>query len=223
MNETDREDRKIIKKLYTPLVIILTVFELFAMVFFAIIFSILSNDFGSKLDIDFALLRNCFLIGIPVIAVIVDIALYNAYKKRFALMKNIKAVDCVIEDMIFTSYLSNHKRRYKIYPVVKNTRTGELYCTFEKYNMSFYSSVQARNANSLLAANIVRSDGSAVNLGDPVRVYIKEFVGVNVSVNPDNTYSLNGHKHKFNHANQRYDINFLNKLKYFSGIIDVER
>ena len=223
MNETNRNNQNVMKKTFKTVVIVLTILELLAMGFFTLIFSVLSKDFGGRAGIDLTLVRNCFLIGIPVIAIVVDIALYCSYKTKTAIMSDVKAIECVVEDIIITSYLRDHERKYKLIPVVKNTRTGELFCTFGKYNMSFYSSAQGRNANSLLAACIVRDDGSAVEIGDTVRVYIKESVNVNVIINPDNTYSLNGQKHNFNHENQKYDIELLNKLNFFKGIIDVEQ
>lgn len=212
----------LMKKTYKILVIVLTVLEIFTLGFFMFIFAVQAQSFDGSMEESIKFIRSLFLIGIPIIAITVDIAIYISLKNKINLISNTEPVSCVVEDFLITSYSRDHRRHYKINPVLKNVKTGELLCTFGIYNMSAYTIVQATNVNSLMAISIIRSDKSVVEIGDKVQVFIKEFVDLNVRIDSDDTYYLNNKKNKFNHGNSKYDISILNGLHFFKGFIDVE-
>lgn len=213
-----------LKKAFKMTVIILTVVLLLITVFFAVILTVLAGSFNSvNSDVAGTLrfIRVFALIGGPAITVLADFSLYRSYKSKTRLMSEVKPAECVVEDFLISSYYNNHKRHYRITPILRDISSSELYCTFGVYDMSFYASSWSQNGSSL-KINILRSDGSAVELGDTVRVYVKRFVDVKVETD-DSRYAFDGRWHEFSNVNQAYGMQMLHVLRFFSGIVDVER
>ena len=213
------------KKAFKTTVIIMTVILLIMTAVFAAVLTVLSAGFGSVNDGiagTLRFIRAFVLIGGPVIAALADIALYRSYKSKTRLMSEVKPLDCVVEDFLISSYYRKNKRHYKITPIMREISTGELYCTFGVYDMSFYASSWSQNGNSPLSIRILRSDGSAVELGDPIRVYVKRNVEANVETD-GSRYAFDGRWNEFNNVNNAYGIQIVHTLHFFEGIVDVER
>lgn len=225
MNEIKNSDNSALKKAFKTTVIVLTVMLLIMTAFFAVILTVLSGGFGSvnsEIAGMLRFIRTFVLIGGLIITVIADIALYRSYKSKTRLMFEVKPLDCAVEDFLISSYYQKHRRHYKITPVLRDISTGELYCTFGVYDMSFYASSWSQNGNSPLNISILRSDGSAVELGDPIRIYVKRTVDVKVETD-DSRYAFNGRWHEFNNVNNAYGMQIVHALRFFEGIVDVER
>lgn len=222
MNETKNTA---LKKAFKMTAIILTVVLLIMTVFFTAILTVLAGSFGSvNSDVAGTLrfIRVFVLIGGPVITALADLSLYRSYKSKTRLMSEVKPSEYIVEDFLISSYYNDHKRRYRITPILRDISSNELYCTFGVYDMSFYASSWSQNGSSMLNINILRSDGTAVELGDTVRVYVKGFVDVKVETD-GSRYAFNGKWREFNNVNQAYGIQALHALHFFSGIVDVER
>lgn len=225
MNEIKIPGISALKKAFKTTVIILTVMLLIITAFFAVILTVLSGGFGSvnsEIAGTLRFIRTFVLIGGPVITVMADIALYRAYKSKTGLMLEVQPLECVVEDFLITSYYRKHNRHYKITPILRDISTGELYCTFGVYDMSFYASSWAQNGGSPLNINILRSDGSAVGLGDPIRVYVKRPVDVTVETD-GSIYAFDRRWNEFGNVNEAYGMQIVHALRFFEGIVDVER
>lgn len=230
MNEIKNSENSALKKAFKTTVIILTVILLIMTAFFAVVLTVLGVSFAGingEIAGTLRFIRTFVLIGGPVITVLADIALYRSYKSKTRLMLEVKPLDCVVEDFLISSYYRKHKRHYKITPVMREVSTGELYCTFGVYDMSFYASSWSQNGNSPLSIRILRSDGSAVELGEPIRVYVKRNVEVNVETDDaddgSSRYAFDGRWHEFNNVNDACGMQIVHALHFFEGIVDVER
>lgn len=224
MNE---KSYSVLKKSYITVGVIILAASLLMMGFFAVILTVLVKSFAdsdpqSGISEKLRILRVAVPVLIAFIALISGLSLFRAYKIRLKLMRETAFVECTVKDFLITSRRKQHGRKYIISPILEDTKTGELYCAFEYDNMSFYTATYTRNANSLRSAVLRRSDGSSAALGDTVRVYIKKFVDRNAEINGD-MYTINGKRHRFLHADDSIGIEVLNRLRFFKGIMDIER
>lgn len=230
MNEFKNSGCSGLKKKFKMSIVLLIVMLLIMTVFFVVILSVLIGSFsvgdvGLGYD-DVArklrFIRACALLGGPVIAVLTGVSFYRSYKRREALMCETEPIECTVKDFLITSTYYKNKRRYFITPVLENVKTGELYCSPKHYDMSFYSTAYSQVNRSLRSINILRGDGSKVEIGDAAWVYIKEIVTPGVTVSGDE-YTIDNRSHKFNNVNKDIGIEMIYRLTFFSGIVDVER
>lgn len=229
MNEIKNSVSPGLKKSFRTTIIILIVMLLIMTAFFAVVLTMLIGSFNgenvgvnrSSLSGTLRIIRACVLAAGPVITVLSGISLYRSYKLKEALMRETEPMECVVKDLLITSCYDRRKRRYFITPILEDVKTGELYCSPRRYDMSFYSTTYSFIGNSL-TINIRRSDGSVVELGDTARVYIKEIVTPIVSVNGDQ-YTIDNKCHRFSNKNPNCGIEMISRLNFFRGIVDVER
>lgn len=148
------------------------------------------------------------------------------YKKRIYKVNCLSAerpLRCTIEDLVAYAHPGFGKRSYRIYPILKNTDTGELMFTYDKYWLGGYQTRYMYVNNRPTHARIFRSDNSIVKVGDVAEVYVLKPLPVQVTINERrNMVKLNRFKMKFVHENENYDINVFNELRYFEGLVDVE-
>ena len=69
---------------------------------------------------------------------------------------------------------------------------------------------------------IFRKDNTKVQVGDTAYLYIKKEFDIKVIIETNNNYKLTKQKEHFENRNPKYDINILNELNFFEGIIDIE-
>lgn len=227
MNEIKNSGNKALKRSFrrTITVLIIAVAVMFAIFTAMLTFFIRSyedsgtvsqGDLGGTLRI----IRLCAMLLCPVIGGLSGFGHYRSYKQKDKLMRGTEPIECTLKDILITSYYYKGKLRYYFAPVLENAGNGELYCTLRYYNMSFYSTVYNYTGSSV-SFNIKRGDGSNVELGDTVHVYIKETLDLGVSVNGDE-YTADGKRHKFDHKNKSLGIEIISRMTFFSGIVDVD-
>lgn len=220
MNNENKTVTELKKKLKTFMIVFI-ILEIISFLFFFVVFSFLS-EFEREGIGSAKYMHPIVMIAIPALSVIADTAFYISFKKKIKLASEVQPVQCAVEDFLIISYMQDRRRKYRLIPIVKNPATNDLLCTFGKYSMSVYTTVQAKNAATLRFVNIIRNDSSSVEVGDTVQVYIRRFVNVNVRLKADNTYYFDNNKYMFEHENQNYDITILQRLKFFEGMVDVE-
>ncbi len=206
-----------IKRAKRNMKILLVIFILYV-----IFFLFLINFIASQSDFKDNNLSKLIIIW-AVLFIILVVPLFIIRISKLNSLCHVDAQKCIIEDFIIIGYHRDGRIHYRIYPVVKKVGSDELYFTYGKYSLSYYNSIYVRNANTLMGINIVRKNKSVVQIGDYANFYIGKLVDVNIHINSKkNTVKLNHKKFKYNHINNKYDINIFNKLKFFEGVVEVE-
>jgi len=169
---------------------------------------------------------NIYNIVIAVLAVcfiLADIYFYVKRIFRVGCLSGDAPIKCVVEDLVFFSHTDDGERSYKVYPIVKNTETGQLMFTYDNYCLGSYNTRHSSINNAMISARIYRKDNSVVKTGDTVHVYVLKPVTVQVQVDEGkNIVKLNRTKFKFLHENENYKADVFNDLHFFEGLIDVE-
>lgn len=198
---------------------ILIVFQFIVLIF------ILPNFLNLITDIP-DLIKTIFFMFFFLLFIIGDIIYcYRHILKRISLFR-VKPRLGIIEDFIMTYYVNSNEIKYHIEPVIRDIETNTLYFTYSDYNLSYYTSVELKNNRSLINKQIIRKDGSVVNINDKVLFYVRKMLDVDVSVDYDKIYLKNGRKldkiKHYYHVNEKYSIEDIKKFVFFEGIIEVE-
>lgn len=218
-----------IKRLYFSTSGIVAFFTLFDMGFFWLaLFAVAQWVKGEPAKTIYGI-RTVFMVAIPVVGVgFIAVLMFSCYK-RVKLVRGVEPRSFTVEDFIITqkrtfSGVRNMRGgRFIMNPVLKDEATGELFCAFGRYNKSVYATVRSQDINTLHNAIIVRRDGSELDIGDTVMAYIKSFADVKISIEADGKYRVGDESCTFSNINSSYDITMLNDLRFFVGMIDVER
>lgn len=207
-----------IKRKNTVALCVIAAFQVIMLLVIRFLLGILVNEletggFVFKLAIVFFAV--CFIL--------IDIYFYVKRVYRVKCLSGETPLKCVVEDLVIFSYADDHERSYKVYPIVKNTETGELMFTYDNYCLGSYNTRYSDINSKLVDARIYRRDSSAVEVGDIVYAYILKPVPVDVHIDENrNIVKLNRSKYKFLHENEKYGITVFNELHFFEGLIDVE-
>ena len=213
---------QVLKK-YVLLLIFFAVFQIFAYVIIFIIFSRFSqyeiiNSFPFQ---TLSLIKSFFLILMSVLFIVLDfMILYWKIYKLFKIDK-IAPIICTVDDMIITSYVSDHKRRYQINPIVKD-HDGKLYFPYGKGNLSWYKTVYLQQGNYLSSIDIVKESGDYLNIGDEVDLYVLKSYNFKPEVAVHNlTVSIKNKPFEFQSVNNTNNLKFSN-VELIEGAIDVK-
>ena len=158
---------------------------------------------------------------IAFISIIIDIGILQKILNLKSLL-SVTPVKCVVEDYIITSHTSDGDRRYNVSLLVKNTENQELLFSYGKYSLSYYNYSYSKAGQSLQGINIFRKDGSTVEIGDEVYVYISEFVDVSVDYE-DKDLKLNNKKFAYIHTNENYNSSIFENVRFYKGAVEVEK
>ena len=135
---------------------------------------------------------------------------------------SVTPVKCVVEDYIITSHTSDGDRKYKVSLLLKNIENQELLFSYGKYSLSYYNCSYSKAGRSLQGISIFRKDGSTVEIGDEVYVYISEFVNVSVDYE-DKGLKLNNKKFAYIHTNENYNSSIFGNVRFYKGAVEVEK
>ncbi|HHV98474.1 MAG TPA: hypothetical protein GXX36_02685 [Clostridiaceae bacterium] len=180
------------------------------------------DSFRSELNFE-DIINNIVIAVLAVCFILTDIYFYVKRIYRVGCLPCDTPIKCVVEDLVFFSHTDDGVRRYKVYPIVRNTETGQLMFTYDNYCLGSYTTRHSSINNALISARIYRKDNSVVKTGDTVHVYILKPVTVQVQIDEGrNIVKLNRAKYRFLHENENYKADVFNELHFFEGLIDVE-
>lgn len=132
---------------------------------------------------------------------------------------SVTPINCVVEDYIITSHNSDGDRKYNVSLLLKNTKNQELLFSYGKYSLSYYNYSYSKVGQSLQGISIFRKDGSTVEIGDEVYVYISEFVDVSVDYE-DKDLKLNNKKFTYIHTNENYNSGIFGNVCFYKGAVE---
>ena len=194
-------------------------------IFSIVFFCIVGNFVNSENLINGSNIQILVVISLIVICLIIDIIFYKVKISRARYFLYIKPIEGIIEDLILVSYGYTEtsgisRKEYRLYPVIKVE--DKLYFTYGNYSISKYNQKYVRINNKYTYLEIFRKDNSKVQIGDKAYLYIKKELDIKVIIDANDNYRLNRQKEHFENRNSKYDINILNRLNFFEGIIDIE-
>lgn len=193
--------------------IIIVVTQIFSFLIIKHFFNILIDETNIKILVEVCMIILC---------IIIDIIFYIMHIYRLKYFIDKEPIECTIEDLILVSYGYTERaggmstKEYRLYPVVK--ANDKLYFTYGNYCICHYNQRYAKLNGKYTYIEIFRKDNSKVEIGDKAYLYIRKELNINVEID-NNMYKLNKQKEYFNNRNPQYDINILNKLNFFEGII----
>ncbi len=228
MNAQNNRIKQLIKNKLIELVIILFT-EVLALFSFKFSF----NEFINNQTINSQILNNNMqTINIIIFLLllssnIVIVINYYIYIKQVKYFIDFSPFQGTIEDFIVVSngyYKSPsgfRSRNYKIYPVVKIN--NKLYFTCRGDCIGFLNQKYVVFNDRFTDVRIRRKDKSEIKIGDTAYLYIKKEVSVNLFVDTEkNMFKLNDEEPEdFQNFNKNYDINIMNNLTFFEGIVEI--
>lgn len=142
--------------------------------------------------------------------------LYRAFGK--------KPKHCIIIDFLTISFSDEGKRRYAVYPLVKENTSGNYYFSFGNHSLSWYTTIRSQANNTLGSIAILRGDGNNVEPGKPADIYIIKLISQSATYDPENSILSIENKHVKAMCScvEAYEIEKLNKITIFEGVVDVD-
>lgn len=134
----------------------------------------------------------------------------------------VEPIKCSVEDFIVTGHASGDGKHYNVSLLLKNIETQEFLFTYGKHSLSYYNYTHSASGAYLTSVNIFRGDGTFLEIGDIVNVYIEKYVDVNVDLD-DDMLKLDGKTLSYSHKNEMYDKSVFDKVKFYRGAVDVKR
>lgn len=197
----------------------LFIFVIGQLIIYAILHTILTNEAIN----DDPVIYNTFMIVAGVGFIIIDIAFYIQRIYKLNGLLHVQPIEAILEEFVALLYSDDGQVGYSVYPILRDKNTGDLLFTYNKYCLGVYDSRYVKMNNILWGFVAYRKDGSKINIGDTVSVYIRRFVPVNTQLHKNkDIVKLNKSKYGYAFINNKYDANVFNSLKYFEGVIDVD-
>lgn len=152
-----------------------------------------------------------------------DMLYWVIYIRKLKKLLYVRPVKCVVEDMIVTSYRRDNKTHYNLTFLLRGLDDGNLYYTYGRHKIAFYTTVNSSMNKSLLEICAIRKDRTPVNLGDMVYIYINQFINIPVDVDRmTDTVKLDGETYMYRHINANYDASVFESVYFFDGAVDIE-
>ena len=217
MKTKNKNIENIISTYKIALYIIVLLQIIFSIIFFCVLNNFITPESGY--------IKILVLFFMIVVFLIIDIIFYKVKISKVRCFLYTKPIEGIIEDFILVSYGYTEKfgisrKEYRLYPVIKVE--DKLYFTYGDYSISNYNQKYFRMNNEYTYLEIFRKDNSKVQIGDKAYLYIKKELDIKVTIDDNGNYKFNKQKEHFENRNSKYDINILNRLNFFEGIIDIE-
>lgn len=140
---------------------------------------------------------------------------------RFILNKT--PVKCRLEDILLIDYKDDKQTRYAPFPIVRSLENNKLYLSYDKYSLVNFISVFNYSDKRNIQGMIYKADGTPVQLGNMVDMYIHRIINIPVLVNhPKNIVKLKHKKIYFRHINNRVNIDVFKEIIFFKGAVCLE-
>lgn len=157
-----------------------------------------------------------------IVAIFVAIDFYFLLNRIIVLrhLLNQEPVPCSLEDILFIDYQDNGRKKYVPFPIVRSLKDHKLYLTYGKYSLMNFNTMLNNVEKSF---GIYKADGSPVQLGQRVDMYMLKEVRIPITINQDeNIITLKGRKVYFQHVNNQLDIEIFNTITFFKGTLDFD-
>lgn len=139
----------------------------------------------------------------------------------FSKLTHIRAMRCILEDIFFVKYTDEGQAKYKPYLMVRGVENQQLYMTYGKGDLIGFNSTYSYAGNALLSHQIKKENGTVLQIGDYVDLYILRPVKMNVLIEEKNV-TLNGKKKPFIHISDATTTDVFQKMNYVQGAIDID-
>jgi hypothetical protein len=163
----------------------------------------------------------CFLAVIGLAALILTVFFLRRIGRTKALAQ-IEPLNCRVEDILLHSFVRDNKRQYRPYLLVCDLQTGKRYFSYGKHCLSFYTFTVSKANHTLVDVIIARDDGSQVNIGDDVKLYIRRELTVKVSSDAAGELRLNGTKYPLQNAAGDCTPKIFDRVIFAEAAVDVE-
>lgn len=134
-----------------------------------------------------------------------------------------KPVRCRIEDIIYVGHKEDGHTKFNPYPIVRSLEDNRLFFAYGNYSLSPFRTSTFGVYKRMVECTIYKKDGTPVNVGDIVDMYILQSLDIPVRINVEkDIVKLKNRKFRFYHKNDEFQITMFTKVNIFRGVIDLE-
>ena len=103
----------------------------------------------NQVAMDLSLIKRIALCLLISFSLLIDALFYTIRIHRLNTLSHVQPIKVIVEDFIITAYVDEGRRKYWIYPLVKNVVNQKLYFTYGRYSLSWYSTRYEQTNNVL--------------------------------------------------------------------------
>lgn len=156
------------------------------------------------------------------VLVLVVAAYFVSRIRRTKVLLYVTPQRCRIEDILIHSYVSDKKVEYQPFLLVRDLQSGKRYFSYGKYCLSLYHYTISRLNHGLVDAIIFRKDGSRVSIGDEVKLYVRQPISVDVTMDGKGNLCLQNKKYSLHHAAGACTKKDFEQVIFVEAFMDVE-